>query len=276
MLDNAIIAGLVIPDTLQVTLLLAALPSTWRSFITTQSTVANQTVALLASKIKQEQTMNDHSSKSASTVTPMAMNTRLSRNFRRSSNRFNTSSNSSRDSRQINLPNPSRSLPFRGTRPNNSGYPHTIQCTYCQRLGHLERECRTKQREQRPQMRYQPRAQARIAQINESSISDYTDDSNSDQLHLFAATIHSPTPIDDEWYFDTGATHHMTFNKNWLTRYTSLSSPLEVRLGDDSTQYAEGFGLLQIHLPNGQNTSIDRVYYVPVSNENAFTHSELQ
>lgn len=56
----------------------------------------------------------------------------------------------------------------------------------------------------------------------------------------------------------------------------SLSSPLEVRLGDDSTQYAEGFGLLQIHLPNGQNTIIDRVYYVPVSIEDAFTHSELQ
>lgn len=49
-----------------------------------------------------------------------------------------------------------------------------------------------------------------------------------------------------------------------------------MRLGDDSTQYAEGFGLLQIHLPNGQNTTIDRVYYVPVSNEDALTSKLLQ
>lgn len=64
LLDNAVISGVVIPETLQTMLLLAALPSTWRSFITTKSSRSSVPA-------------------SQSTVKPMAMAIRMGKNARR-------------------------------------------------------------------------------------------------------------------------------------------------------------------------------------------------
>lgn len=218
--------------------------------------------------------MNDHSTKSSPVVTPMAMNIRMSKNFRRSSGRTNSSSNQFRDTRHSSFTNPSRPSAYRGTRTPSSGFSRSMQCNYCHRIGHLERECRTKQRETRPQSRFQPRAQARIAQLDEHNPATYSETDDRIPLQLFTVTIEMHNPSDDEWYFDIGATHHMTFNKNWLMNYTDLTHPLEVRLSDDSAQYAQGFGSIQIHLPNGQNTLIDKVYFVPALTRNLLSVSE--
>ncbi|MCO5583410.1 hypothetical protein L7F22_037321 [Adiantum nelumboides] len=62
LLDNALLSGLQLDESLQTTLLLAALPSSWGPFITTQASVTGLTVETLISCILQEDVMRGSSS----------------------------------------------------------------------------------------------------------------------------------------------------------------------------------------------------------------------
>lgn len=252
LLDNAVISGVVIPETLQTMLLLAALPSTWRSFITTKSSRSSVPA-------------------SQSSVKPMAMAIRMGKNARRFPQRSGNTSQSlgqSSQFKQQTYNNNSRNSFNPGNKNfiSNSSF-RGIQCHYCHKNGHMEKDCRSKQRD----LGRRPRAQARVAHMQEKP---HSGSDEADTMQLFNVTIYTRQHEDDEWYFDTGATHHMTFKKNWLTDYQHLNHPLEVRLGDDSFRYAEGFGKLIIHLPQGNNTSIDKVYYVPRLTRNLLSVSE--
>ena len=35
------------------------------------------------------------------------------------------------------------------------------------------------------------------------------------------------------WFFNTGATHHLTNNREWLHNYVTLPKPLEVQFGEN-------------------------------------------
>ena len=37
------------------------------------------------------------------------------------------------------------------------------------------------------------------------------------------------------WYFDTGAAHHLTSNKDLFSNYTPLATPVKVRFGNNGT-----------------------------------------
>ena len=65
------------------------------------------------------------------------------------------------------------------------------------------------------------------------------------------------------WLFDKGATHHFTHNITLFHDFSSLSSPLEVKFGDNGTKLGIRKGT--IHLPINQDkiVSISNVYYVP-------------
>ena len=69
LLDNALLSGLQLDSNLQAMLLLAALPSSWRPFITTQASVANLTVESLMARIRQEELMRN-GAHNASGMTP--------------------------------------------------------------------------------------------------------------------------------------------------------------------------------------------------------------
>lgn len=187
----------------------------------------------------------------------MAMATRIYKPFKKPPSRAHNYNALARPNTSHNT---SRPPPYRGSRKQPTpGLYRGVQCRYCHRNGHFERECRTKQRDLGTNTR--PRGHARIANIEATPDDEKESSSN---LQLFAATIGmKPQPADDEWYFDTGATHHMTFNKQWLSNYKTLVQSLEVRLVDDSIRYARGFGSLTIQLPDGHTTKIEKVYYVP-------------
>lgn len=91
---------------------------------------------------------------------------------------------------------------------NNNTRPATQPCGYCRRLGHDERECHTKHRDQQRNNR-PPRAH--LQQVEEPSPSQY----GMETLQLFSSHIHSndaliphSTVATSEWLLDTGATHH--------------------------------------------------------------------
>jgi hypothetical protein len=120
LLDNALLDVLQLDSNLQSMLLLAALPSSWRPFITTQASVANLTVESLMARIRQEEIIrNGAHNTSGVALTPSTQYAAQRR------------------------PDFRKGTPFR---KNNNARNNTTPklCSYCGRNGHLERECCTK------------------------------------------------------------------------------------------------------------------------------------
>lgn len=74
-----------------------------------------------------------------------------------------------------------------------------------------------------------------MVELEHLDVNTYPDDT----FQAFAALETTQFRADrDVWYLDTGATHHMTFQRNWLTNYRPLRHKILVELGDDSILYA--------------------------------------
>ena len=269
LLEQGTIAGLGFTDKQHVVMLLAALPPSWRPFVTTQS-YQNQTLAVLINQMRQEYTFSKLSkSNNKHPITPMAMATSLHKPYpHQRHNRYNYNRNQSNS----NSPNQSfcNYCKRQGhwekecrTKLSNSNNQHNPQftCNYCRLPGNHEHDCRTKQR------KTSLPPQARMAQIQEQT-------SSGDEMYLFNTTLTNTTGIDPAWYLDTGATHHMTHKKRMLTEFKLLPSPLEVHLGDDSIKQAKGFGTLTFSLPNNQHLQIHKVYFVPGLTKNLLLVSQ--
>ena len=101
--------------------------------------------------------------------------------------------------------------------------------------------------------------------IDDSDSGD-TGESESDEFALMV-TSNSSTHQSHDWYIDSAATSHMTFNRNILVDYVEFEKPKEVSLGDNHNISALGTG--KVRLPfideNGctKNLSSDRVMYIP-------------
>ncbi|MCO5599430.1 hypothetical protein L7F22_053534 [Adiantum nelumboides] len=196
LLDNALLSGLLLDDSLQDMFLLAALPTSWRPFITTQASVVGLTVETLIARNLQEDAMRGNSTP---TTIPSSQYVQRQSNFRRwPFRRFNNTRN------PVNNPTP------------------TKICIHCGRHGHLVHECRTKRREQQ-QTDHRPRSQ--VQHIEVSALSQY----GMESLQLFTSMLNSTrdlaTSIDTsaKWLLDMGATHHMTPTSAWLCDYKTLA-----------------------------------------------------
>lgn len=226
-------------------LLLAALPSSWRPFITTQASVVGLTVETLIARILQEDAM--HSSTSSTPATGPAS----AQNVQRTAGHFAGRNNRRPFRRSGGVPrNPS----------NNN--PAVQTCGYCGRHGHAERDCRTKRRDQQ---RNDRRPRANLQRVEEPALGQY----GIDTLQLFTSYLHSANVLvtardaATEWLLDTGATHHMTAHRHWLQDYKSFTQQVRVYLGDNRSLTAAGLGKMQVVLPSGTSVLIHDIYHIP-------------
>ncbi|KAI5079673.1 hypothetical protein GOP47_0005152 [Adiantum capillus-veneris] len=211
--DDLLIAGLQLPEEIQVTTLLAALPEEWQSFITTHSNNVALTVNELIALIRQEDQLRARSTPTVTSPlqTSMAMAAGGLRFPHRSRFRPRVTSGRSmtRPLNHLNVMGNTRPSPRnRRINPNYRGnnyqtsYNPTLVCNFYRRRGHLEHECRTKQR---TRGNYSPsHNQADLTELNDSSV-----ENDVSTLRLFMATGHT-LPDDQTCYLDTGATHNMT------------------------------------------------------------------
>ncbi|KAH7427038.1 hypothetical protein KP509_10G027500 [Ceratopteris richardii] len=77
------------------------------------------------------------------------------------------------------------------------------------------------------------------------------------------------------WVLDSGATCHLAASSCLLQNYGILYEPLEVRFGDNHTQFAIGIGDAPIVLPTGQTVVIHDVYHVPSISKNIISVSMI-
>ncbi|XP_050427367.1 uncharacterized protein LOC126837493 [Adelges cooleyi] len=95
-------------------------------------------------------------------------------------------------------------------------------CFWCKKLGHLKKDCKKYQKYQKD--------------LGEAK-------SDSPSTSLTGQAFYSESLVTDrkenQWYLDSGATEHMTSNREWFVNYKKFRSPVEIRIGDGTNLQAE-------------------------------------
>ena len=115
-----------------------------------------------------------------------------------------------------------------------------FKCHYCKRKGHFATDCF--KRKANEKQHHNQVAAHRIESINNP------DDYDSPEIAL--VTDHG-LPEYDEWWIDSGASQHMTFEKKGLRDYVEFKDPLRVKLADNNILLAYGKGSLRFSTYDG-------------------------
>eukprot|EP00253_Pinus_taeda_P004307 PITA_04307 len=67
---------------------------------------------------------------------------------------------------------------------------------------------------------------------------------------------------DDIWYVDSGASSHMTGNKEFFDSLEEVINGSKIYLGDDNVYQIKGHGVISVKLPNGKISHLSNVLYV--------------
>jgi len=130
-----------------------------------------------------------------------------------------------------------------------------FKCYYCKRRGHFAKDC-FKRKSDEKQRQNQAEAH-RIESIHNS------DDDNNPEIAL---VIDHDLAQYNEWWIDSGASQHMTFDKNGLHKFIICKDPLKVKLADNSVLMAYGKGNIHLSVYDGTekvDLHLNDVLYVP-------------
>lgn len=140
--------------------------------------------------------------------------------------------------------------------------PSTWRCYKCGKEGHIKRDC--------PSLKYNSKSKTHKAK---NMMCDDEDSSES----VFVAREANPTdgPQQVEWLIDSGASKHMTCDKDSLQEYQLFSKAQSVRLGDGRVVDALGVGNVKIKMTfevsGVKNATMYDVLYVPKLSGNLFS-----
>ncbi|XP_078438351.1 uncharacterized protein LOC144708789 [Wolffia australiana] len=138
-----------------------------------------------------------------------------------------------------------------------------IQCYNCQRYGHFSYECRNEKRERGDSAYLTESSQAAPVTAEEeeetSALLMAFEEIDSEFLLQGAEGEH---PKSDLWYLDTGATNHMTGNRNFFSQLDESSEGF-VKFGDNSRVKIEGRGSISIIKKDGEAMILENVVFVP-------------
>ena len=101
-------------------------------------------------------------------------------------------------------------------------------------------------------------------ETNDEKIDDgYDDVIQAFLVEALTAGIHTKQKSNNTWYFDSGATHHMTNNRQSIKNYNLLPVPILVMFDNDGRLNALGKGDVNLFLEDNQVLIVDKVYFVP-------------
>jgi len=146
-----------------------------------------------------------------------------------------------------------------------------VKCYGCGNFGHIKRFCPLKSAELKNVHSRPVKYRAKSAKHQDLN---YDSDEGTD---AFVASMHMSSGVTSasRWVIDSGATRHMTFQKELLSDYCQFKSPEAVGLGDGHTVDAYGAGRVKVSMLLGRSSSFDTamssVLYVPQLSCNLFS-----
>lgn len=123
------------------------------------------------------------------------------------------------------------------------------KCSLCQKGGHWRSECRHND--------------AVTASIHGSNSSSSRSSKKEHKGEAIIAEVNLNSAKLNEWIVDSGATEHMTFNKDSFTQYETLSQPKTVKFGDNNWGEGIGIGVIKVETEEAVEFSLTNVLYVP-------------
>ena len=139
------------------------------------------------------------------------------------------------------------------TKQSNRGFK--LICRYRKKEGHIERVCQFKQaaenkrQSQLNNATLEGKSNSKLEEYSEfgGDLDEILEDDN--VLQAYHVTAKEAKTEHDTWYLDTGATHHLTYQKDWLNCYDQvLSNPLSVTFGDNGRKTTIAKGSIQLIL----------------------------
>ena len=98
------------------------------------------------------------------------------------------------------------------------------------------------------------------------------------QLEEIALPALTRCDLNNGWYVDSGATRHMTFQKNLLLDFVEFNKLSRIYLGDDRVISATGEGKVKIPCIDGANKivlTLEKVLFVPELTKNLLSVSSI-
>ena len=98
------------------------------------------------------------------------------------------------------------------------------------------------------------------------------------QLEEIALPASTRCELNNGWYIDSGATRHMTFQKNLLLDFVEFNKPSRIYLGDNRVISATGERKVKIPCIDGANKivlTLEKVLFVPELTKNLLSVSSI-
>ncbi|RYA47095.1 hypothetical protein DD606_23800, partial [Enterobacter cloacae complex sp. GF14B] len=146
-----------------------------------------------------------------------------------------------------------------------------IECYHCGKKGHMKRDCREwkaeKGKEKAEDHGEKNKSSVKIQEINVTNTVAEDDSLVSGDIYFLKNTMDSAllTASDgnalSDWIIDSGASLHVSPNKEWFTSYVTTKD--HVRLGNGQTCEILGVGDVQLKFQNGSSFTLKNVRHVP-------------
>jgi len=139
-----------------------------------------------------------------------------------------------------------------------------VRCFHYQKRGHFRKDC--------PQLRKGRKGKFHAIAVAEEeeegssgrkSIRTSNNQERPKGFYLVLALTGSLKNNAKSWLVDSGASRHMTGNKNFLENLKELKVTSKVELGDDSNHEIKGIGSVSFHLDFGDTLHFEDVLFVP-------------
>jgi hypothetical protein len=138
-------------------------------------------------------------------------------------------------------------------------------------MGHIAKNCPARREEYKKRNNKRHHAHAveddePPTKMTKEEIEDYV---------LFSSLSGSVSPGEDTWLIDSGASKHMTGQRDILSSLTKKNFPQKVTLGDDYQYPIKGVGESTYKLDSGTPMKMKDVLYVPGLTKNLLSISAL-
>ena len=260
-----------------VTKIISILPTEYKPFKSSWRRVpkANQTIATLTTDLLQEERdLAKQGHKGSEQKEPesqsLALQARFSRNDKDSSQRG--SSKRKRDTSQPTRDDYSHNRQHTTQRSHNGGRDsNNRSCGYCRKANHHENECRTKLRHERAKKEMAEIEKAKKKTKEDAAMAIDTHDKNAlpekQDFSLISTGPRFATRSTGDYFADSGATRHMTDQREALTNFTPISDESWTVNGIGSSCYSvKGYGDVDVwtHVDGKRKAmTIKNVIYVP-------------
>jgi hypothetical protein len=162
---------------------------------------------------------------------------------------------------------------FAINRRGNNSYTETRECHYCHNKGHIAKDCRKRMANEKFKSHKKPFGTT-VRDTNYERKKQYgaTRDTNHEQVYSVALAADTRA----EWLIDSGASQHMSNQREWFTTYTSME-PTKVYLGNNETVDAIGRGEIIMNMKTNNKpveATLTEVLHVPQLAKNLFSISQ--